>query len=120
MIRHELLRENGVLIVRPEGALSSTDFDELARVVDPYLEEQGKLDGLMIVARCFPGWEDLAGLVSHLKFVKDHHRKIRKVAAVTDDRLVSVMPRFVNHFVSAEVRRFGPDEEPQALSWLED
>jgi hypothetical protein len=38
MIQHEFLREKGVLIIKPGGALRAEDFTALAGAVDPYLE----------------------------------------------------------------------------------
>lgn len=118
MISYELLRDEGILIVSPHGRLESADFTRLAQEVDPYIQEKGKLAGLMICAESFPGWEDLGALISHLKFVKDHHRHITKVAAVTDSAFLSIMPRVVDHFVSAEVRHFDYRDEEAALAWL--
>jgi hypothetical protein len=118
MISHELLRDEGILIISPEGRLESADFKRLAREVDPYITEKGKLAGLMICAEAFPGWDDVGALLSHLKFVKDHHKLIRKVAAVTDSTFLSIMPRVVDHFVSAEVRHFDYRDKDAALKWL--
>jgi hypothetical protein len=64
--------------------LSADDFREIARVLDPYIREKGKLTGLLIQAKSFPGWESFGALLQHMKFVHDHHRKIDRVAAVTD------------------------------------
>lgn len=118
MIRHELLRDEGILIVTPQGPLESTDFEMLARVVDPYIEEKGKLNGLMIYTESFPGWNDFAALVSHLEFVKNHHQNIRKVAAVTDRGFLSILPRVANHFVQADLRHFDYRDKESALNWL--
>jgi len=71
MIHYELLRERGVLILKPEGALRAEDFVALAGTVDPYIEQHGELNGLMLEAHSFPGWDDFAALVSHLRFVRD-------------------------------------------------
>jgi len=120
MISHELLRERGILIVIPEGPLEKTDFEALAREVDPYIEAQGKLNGLLISAMSFPGWKDFAALVSHLRFVKNHHQKIRKVAAVTDSGFLSILPHIANHFVAAEVKHFDYGDKDGALRWLSD
>jgi hypothetical protein len=120
MISHELLRERGILIVIPEGPLEKNDFEALARDVDPYIEAQGKLNGLLISARLFPGWKDFAALVSHLRFVKNHHQKIRKVAAVTDSGFLSILPHIANHFVAAEVKHFEYGDKDRALAWLSD
>ena len=120
MISYELLRDRGILIVTPEGPLDKTDFEALAREVDPYIEAQGKLNGLLIAARLFPGWKDFAALLSHLRFVKNHHQKIKKVAAVTDSGFLSVMPHIVDHFVDAEVKHFAYRDKDCALDWLSD
>jgi tRNA U38,U39,U40 pseudouridine synthase TruA len=118
MIQFELLPEKGIVIVTPTSPLEKTDFENLARAVDPLIESQGKLNGLMIYAEAFPGWKDFGALVSHLKFVKDHHRHIQKVAAVTDSGFLSIVPLVAKHFVSAEVRHFDYQDKDKALAWL--
>jgi SpoIIAA-like len=118
MLRHELLRDKGILIVTPEGPLKKADFEALTPIVDAFIAENGKLNGLMIYVESFPGWSNFAALVSHLTFVKDHHRHIAKVAAVTDSGFLSILPRIADHFVHAEVKHFDYDDKQQALSWL--
>ena len=118
MISHEFLFDNRVLIVRPDGRLSKDDFAALATAVDPVIEERGELRGLMIEAQSFPGWENFEGFLSHMRFVRDHHKLIEKVAFVSDSRLASRAPKLANHFVAAEVRHFPSDEREAALSWL--
>jgi hypothetical protein len=118
MIQHELLREQKILILRPEGALQSEDFAMIAKVVDPFIERHGDLRGLMIDAASFPGWEDFAALLSHLRFVRDHHRRIRRVAVVSDNPLLSAAPMIASHFLSAELKTFGATERAAALAWL--
>ena len=73
----------------------------------------------MICAKAFPGWESFGALVSHLRFVKDHHRKIDRIAAVTDSEFLKIMPHIAKHFVSAEIRQFPSDERTQALAWID-
>ena len=119
MLQHELLRERGILILRPEGALRAEDFTALAAVVDPCIEQRGELAGLMIDAPAFPGWENFAALLSHLRFVRDHHRRIRRIAVVSDSTLLAVGPRIASHFVNADVRTFGTAERTAAFAWIE-
>jgi hypothetical protein len=119
MLRHELLRDAGVLIVEPQSPLESTDFGELANNVDPYIEEKGQLKGLLIYAESFPGWEDFAAFLSHVKFIKNHHQKINRVAAVTDSGFLSILPNAASHFIEAEIRHFSFDEKEKALNWLQ-
>lgn len=119
MLNFDLLPDRGVVILKPEGALRAEDFAALAAAVDPYLEQQGALNGLMIDAPSFPGWENFAGLISHLRFVRDHHRRIRRVAVVSDNALLTAGPKIASHFVTAELKSFPAAERAAALTWLE-
>lgn len=118
MLEYELLQTDGILILRPQGRLEAADFEKLAKEVDPYIEANGRLHGLMVDAEAFPGWKDFAALVAHLRFVRDHHRKIEKVAVVSDSNFLSVAPKVASHFVQAELRHFAYSQHDEALVWL--
>jgi SpoIIAA-like len=118
MLEHELRTDQCVLIVRPKGPLSENDFAALTAETDAYLETHGTLNGLMIVAEKFPGWENLDGFVSHFKFIRGHHAKIRKIAFVSDSDVLALLPKLAGHFVSAEIRPFKGGEEQAALAWI--
>jgi hypothetical protein len=118
MIRAELDRAKGVLHARPSGPLGAADFDLLAALVDPYILKKGELAGLLIEVERFPGWKNLAGMVNHFRFVRNHHRKIRRVALVTDARIGKIAEKFARHFVAANVRRFPAGHAGAAKRWL--
>jgi hypothetical protein len=88
VFHHQLLEDNGMLIITPEAPLASEDFKELACEIGPYIERWGTPAALVTEAQSFPGWKDFGGLISHLRFVHDHHRKIKRVA-------VDYPPRYV-------------------------
>ena len=117
-LRFELITGKGVLVLEPQGELEAGDFERVGAEVDPYIAEVGGLRGLMIVAEHFPGWDDFAALTSHLRFVREHHQKIRRIAFVTDDRLLSVLPRISAQFLVAESRAFPMAERDDALLWV--
>ncbi len=119
MIHFELLRDRNILVIIPDGPLEKADFERLARAVDPFIASKGKLAGVMIYTRSFPGWRSFGAFVSHLKFVIDHHRRIERIAAVTDSRFLKIMPRIASHFVQAKIKHFDFEEKDQALAWLE-
>lgn len=119
MIRSELLRDKAILVVRPEEALRARDFAAIAAEVDPYIAAHGGLTGLMVVAPSFPRWEDFAALIEHLKFVRDHQRKIERVAVLTDNPVLKVAQAVADHLAHPEFRLFRPDEEAAALLWLD-
>ena len=49
MIKSELLKDKGVLIVSPVGPLGASDFEHSAGEIDPYIEQNGRLHGLMMI-----------------------------------------------------------------------
>jgi hypothetical protein len=118
MIDAELFRADGVLRVFPTGALSDRDFTALAGLVDPYIEAEGTLKGLMIEAERFPGWDSFAALTTHIRFVRNHERHIRRIAVVTNSPLLGLLPALASQFVQAEVRSFPFEQRDAAFDWL--
>ena len=118
MLRAELLADPGVLVLTPEGSLTAADFARVRALAEPVIAREGRLAGVLVRARAFPGWAGFGAMLSHLRFVRDHHRKIARVAVATDAAVLSVLPAIAKHFVAAEIRRFGYDEKDQALAWL--
>jgi hypothetical protein len=118
MIEHTLDAEHSVLYLRPKSALGQDDFVQLAKVVDPFIEKTGGLAGLIIQVTTFPGWESLGAMAAHLRFVRDHHKHIKKIALVTDSALGNVAEHLMSHFVSAEIRHFSAGELEAAKQWI--
>ena len=119
MVEHELKQPERILILRPQGQLEAADFEKLSQQIDPDIEANGQLTGLMVDAESFPGWKDFAALIAHFKFVCDHHRRIQKVAVVSDGTFLTVAPRFAAHFVQADIRHFSSAQREAALAWLQ-
>ena len=119
MLKFELLRDAGVLMVGPLDALTAEDFHAISQTVDPYIQENGKLMGLLIDAPSFPGWESFWALIGHIRFIRDHHRKIDRVAAVTDSTILTIAPKIAEHFAHPEFKVFRSGERVSALAWLE-
>jgi tRNA U38,U39,U40 pseudouridine synthase TruA len=118
MINCELLEDKGVLVLHPEGPLEAADFDLITNKVDTYLEGHGKLHGVLIRAKSFPGWRDFSAMLAHFKFLEDHIKKIEKVAVVADGALANVIPAIAKHFVKAQVRHFDEMHEDEAWAWI--
>jgi SpoIIAA-like len=116
-IEHRLIPESQVVVVEVSRPLRSPDFDALGMTVDSWLETHDQLAGLVLHARAFPGWENIGGLVRHIRFVRDHHRRIRRVALVVDGPLGTIAPQVAEHFVQAEVRGFAHDRLDDAIAW---
>ena len=84
MLLVEIDEASGIAVLEPSGPLSKDDFELAAKIIDPYIEKSGKLNGLIIHAESFPGWDSFAALSSHLSFVREHHKIISRVALSTD------------------------------------
>lgn len=112
-----LLPDSGVIVVEVKQALRAQDFDALALTADTWIEAHGDLNGVVIHAREFPGWENLGSFLRHVRFVRDHHRKVKRIALAADSKLASLAPRIGEHFVQAEVKGFGYDELEAAVAW---
>jgi hypothetical protein len=118
MIKAELDKTKGILHARPSGPLEAADFDRLSALADPYIAQKGELAGIMIEVKEFPGWKNLASMVRHFRFVRNHHRKVRRVALVTNARIGSIAEKFARHFVAAEVKRFPAEHAGEAKRWI--
>lgn len=120
MVEYELDTANSILYVRPKSALAADDFARIASTVDPHIEATGGLAGIVIETPSFPGWEGIGAMVAHFRFVRDHHRRVRKVAVVTDSALGSLAEHLASHFVSAEIKRFPAGDAAAATQWILD
>jgi hypothetical protein len=120
MIDFDFDQATRILWLTPESALDKVDFAKLANAVDPEIQSGGDLAGIIIDAPHFPGWDGFGALVTHLRFVRDHHQHVKKIAVVTDSHLGDFAERLASHFVSAQVRHFPGGQTAQARAWISD
>jgi SpoIIAA-like len=118
MIEHTFDTAHSILYVRLKDSLKQGDFAELAKTVDPYIEQTGDLAGIIIEAPTFPGWESLGAMAAQFRFARDHHKHIKKVGLVTDSALGKVAEHLASHFVSAEIRHCPAARLEAAKQWV--
>ncbi|NML43452.1 STAS/SEC14 domain-containing protein [Ramlibacter sp. G-1-2-2] len=118
MLEHALESDDGILYLHPRAALAQQDFTQLAATVDPYIHEHGKLNGVLVEATSFPGWDSLGAMATHLRFIRDHHRQVQRIALVTDAPLATVAEKLGSHFIAAEMRHFPAGQRETARQWL--
>jgi hypothetical protein len=116
-IEHRLLPDVGVLVVEATAPLRAQDFEALTADADAWIEAHGGLRGIVVHAREFPGWENLAGFLGHLRFIRDHHRRVGRVALAADSKLATLAPRIAEHFVKAELKAFDYGGLDEAIAW---
>ena len=118
MLNFELRHDESILVLHPEGPLEATDFTMLASQIDAYMEGHERLRGVLIRAKSFPGWKNFDALLAQVKFVKEHHREIEKVAVVANGTFANIMPAIASRFIHAQIKHFEPDREDDAWNWL--
>jgi hypothetical protein len=118
MIEYTLDKTNAILHIQPKASLEQADFEQLAKAVDPFIAGTGDLAGLIVETPAFPGWSSFGAFAAHLRFVKDHHKHIKKIALVTDSALGNVAENLVTHFISAEIKQFPASELNAAKQWI--
>jgi hypothetical protein len=116
-VAHRMIPETGVLVVEAHAALRTQDFDSIGVTVDSWIESHGSLQGLVIHAKKFPGWENLGSMMRHLEFVRDHQRKINRIALCVDGQVANIVPELAKHFLHAKVQAFGYDGLERAIAW---
>ncbi len=118
-IEYHLDHKRGVLTVDLKEPISSDALEILTEKVDRSLRKE-ELKGLVIHTKGFPGWSNLGGLISHIQFIKNHHRKLKRLAVATDASAAEFAPSLAKHFLQPEVKSFGYDEVTQARDWVAD
>lgn len=120
MLKVTVNEAEGIAILEPNGALSESDFISAAELIDPYIETRGKLSGIVIHVESFPWWDSFSSLIAHLKFVRDHHKKVSRIAFVTDSPIGKYAENIASHFVNAEIKHFGYSEFEASKKWILD
>jgi len=115
--RLKIEMRDGIVILHPQESLREEDFIKLKKVVDPWIEKHGLLMGLVICIPKFPGWENFAGFVQHIEFIKSHERKIRRVALAVDGLLPELMSQIAGLFIQAKIRQFPFENAEDAIQW---
>ncbi len=118
MLKHKIIHPEEILILEPDAPLEASDFENLAHEIDPYIAEHGKLPGLMIHAKVFPGWANPDAFLTHMKLIKSHHHNIVRLAVVSDSIVVTDVAKIASHLVDAHVKHFPEAEYADALQWL--
>ena len=78
MLKIDVDQATRTVLLEPEGHLAKQDFQSLAQQVDPLINESGDLNGVLVHASKFPGWDSFASFVAHIQFVNGHHKHVKK------------------------------------------
>jgi len=118
MLQVHLNEKDYIAILKPNGPLSDNDFVLARDIIDPFIEDTGKLKGIIVYTKSFPGWDSFSALIGQLRFVNDHHKKVSKVAFVTDSVVGEFVEQIGKHFIEAEIKTFDFDNFEEAKNWI--
>jgi hypothetical protein len=118
MLAYYLNPETGIVELRPRGPLEAHDFTSLGLTVDAYLEDHGKLRGVLVELDRFPGWDDWEAVAAHVRFVREHLPKVDRVAIVTDNPWIEPLPEVMRLLTPLDVRRFPAARRGEAFAWI--
>lgn len=118
MIELELDKKTGIAKIKPIFPLEKKDFSKIVKVIDPYIKDNGNLKGLIIYSEHFPRWKNFKAMLSHVKFVKNHHKNIRKIAAITHSKVLNILFDFIQPFLKADVRHYDFNKADDAITWI--
>jgi len=110
--------QSKLVILEPQAELSKDDFLYAKSLVDPFIEREGVLNGIIIYTKDFPGWDSFSGFLEHMEFIKEHHKKIKKLAFVTDSFVGEMAQKLGKHFVNAEIKNFDYVDLQKAKEWI--
>ena len=117
-IKITLDSDSKIVVLEPTESLSKDDFLYAKSRIDPFIEKEGKLNGIIIYTKNFPGWDSFSGFLTHMEFIKEHHKKIKKLAFVTDSFVGEMGEKVGSHFVSAEIKNFDYNALDKAKEWI--
>jgi hypothetical protein len=116
MIRTEILSGNALRIVVPDK-LKAGDFSQIAPQIGALISQHGQIR-LLIDATGFNGWENIAAFEHHAGFVKNHQRKVERIAVIVAHDWQHWLIGTFRIFVHPEVRAYDKTHEAEALKWI--
>lgn len=106
-----------VVVVEVGAPLRSADIAALAAAVGPWLQGDARPRGLVMHARGVPGWDNVATLARHVRFLRDHHRRIDRLAMAVDGPVATLAPHVAGRILHPQVRHFDYQRLDDAIAW---
>ena len=115
---YTIAKEEGVVLIALSGPITRPDLEALTREVDDLLRQQGAIRGLIVHTRSFPRWRGPGAFLRDMLFVLAHQRRIRRVASVTDSRLLMIVHGIAGRVFAPEIKHFPYGDLEAARKWV--
>ena len=116
MIKTEIISANALKITLPDK-LSADDFRQIAPQFDSLIGQHGQIR-LLVDASGFNGWENIEAFETHAGFLRDHQRKIERLAVIAAHDWQHWLIGAFRIFVHPEARAYDKSHETEARQWI--
>jgi len=120
MLQNASPSTQGLQILEPFCHRVNFDFEAIIDEVAPYLANHDSLADVKTFAKAFPGWLNLEAAISHLQLIENYHKKIKRLAIVSDNGLLAALPKFAPNLLHPDVKHFSESEYDDSLQWLQE
>jgi hypothetical protein len=118
MLAYHLNPETGIVELRPRGPLEAQDFTSLSLTMKTYIEDHGRLRGLLLELDRLPGFDDWDAIAAQIRFVRRNLPKVDRIALLTDNPWLEPLPDVLRLLTPLEVRRFPLERRGDAFAWI--
>jgi hypothetical protein len=118
MLAYHLNPETGIVELRPRGPLEAQDFTSLWLTMKSYIEDHGRLRGLLLELDRFPGFDDWDAIAAQIRFVRRNLPKVDRIALLTDNPWLEPLPDVLRLLTPLEVKRFPLERRSDAFAWI--
>jgi len=118
MLTIHLMEPGTILALHPHGVIEEGDIDRLRKALEDQAEAGHAVRGLLVNAAQFPGYADVSALMAHLGLIREFHRRLAKVALVTDAGFGPVAETLGRAMLAVDMRHFPAARLAEAEAWL--
>lgn len=106
-----------LLELHPSGPLDEADIEQLKINFEKLLSKNEEIK-LLIFASEFSGWATASAAEKHFQLVKNHHKKVSKIAFIIGHPWQKWIAMAIKPFVHPKVKNFEGSDTEAAKTWI--
>ncbi len=116
MIKIEVIK-NGVVKVVIDGKLQAHDIETITPQIDNLIAQFGQIK-VLVDARRFNGWINIAAFKYHVNFIKSHYYNVGRLAVVMGSLWQRLTLAVVKMAIKKDIKTFKAKEFEKAYQWI--
>lgn len=117
MLTAEALSDR-ILKLHITGTLQARDFAVAESQFNQMIAQAGKIN-VLVDALAFEGWEDMDAAKAHFHFLREHQKKVGRVAVVARHSWQHWLAMLAGVFVDPDIHTYDENEYDQAEIWVQ-